>query len=185
MKGKRIAFASTLCIASLMVSGANAVKPDNPGKPDKPPKTSTELIAFTGDDLHGWAHVAGCCPNAGPDPEYTMVLPYGLKDSAGYEVYPPGPYDGFLFMNGYSAGGVSGYIVQFWASRGGDEPLTFEIICGTTVYDRKTKVLRVTCNDEPWWKDYNRDIDMGLVSFEITRVATRYCTDDICTEPQY
>jgi hypothetical protein len=87
-------------------------------------------------------------------------------------------------MNGWSFEGESGYLVQFWASRGaGLDPLTFEIICGTTVYDRKTRVLRVTCDGEPWWKDYNRDIDMGPVFFEILRVPTRYCTDDIC-DPQ-
>ncbi len=68
MKGKLIVFAGILCIASLMVSGANADKPTtNPGKGDKSPKTNTELIVFTG-DLEGWAHVEGCCPNAGPFP---------------------------------------------------------------------------------------------------------------------
>ncbi len=187
MKGKLIAFASILCIASLMASGANADKPDNPGKPDKPDKpgkTKTEWIEFTG-DLEGRAHVAGCCPNAGPNPLYTLTLTKDLVDKAGATVYPAATYsDGYLFMNGWSFDGESGYLVQFWHCLDeGDVPLTFEIICGTTAYDRETRVLSVTCNEEPWWKDYNRDIDMGPVSFEITRVPTRYCTPDIC-DPQ-
>ena len=151
MKGKLIAFASILCIASLMASGANADKPTNPGKGDKPGKTKTELIAFTGEDLQGWAHVAGCCPNAGPNPRYTLTLPNGLRDKEGNEVYPPGTYeDGYLFMNGWSFEGESGYLVQFWHEDGWIfDALTFEIICGTSVYDRQTRVLRVTCVNEP------------------------------------
>ncbi len=185
MKGKLIVFAGILCIASLIVSGANAGgKPDKPGKPDNPPG---ELIVFTG-DLEGWAHVEGCCPNAGPNPLYTLTLTKDLVDNSDppITVYEAGTYsDGYLFMNGWSYEGQSGYLVQFWHSCGGIlPPLTFEIICGTTVYDRKTRVLRVTCDNEPWWKDYNRDIDMGLVSFDILRVQTRYCTPDICTPPQ-
>ncbi len=178
MKGKLIAFAGILCIASLIISGANAK-----GKPDKPGKTKTEWIAFTG-DLEGWAHVEGCCPNAGPNPLYTLTLPEPLVDGEGGIMYPAGTYsDGYLFMNGWSFEGESGYLVQFWHSLGeNDDPLTFEIICGTTDYDRKTRVLRVTCDDEPWWKDYNREIDMGLVSFEILRVPSRYCTPEICPE---
>ncbi len=186
MKGKLIAFASVLCIASLMASGANA------GKPGKPGKTKTELIAFTG-DLQGWAHVEGCCPNAGPNPLYTLTFNKDLVDDSEIPnvIYPKDTYsDGYLFMNGWSYDGESGYLVQFWHSDcegcnpPESEPLTFEIICGTSVYDRKTRVLTVTCDQEPWWKDYNRDIDMGLVSFEILRVPTRYCTPDICTPPQ-
>ncbi len=188
MKGKLAAFAGILCIASLIASGANADKPDNPGKPGK---TKTELIAFTG-DLQGWAHVEGCCPNAGPNPLYTLTLTNDLVGDSDppITVYRAGTYsDGYLFMNGWSFDGESGYLVQFWHSGDGldsalyDAPLTFEIICGTTVYDKTTKILTVTCDKEPWWKDYNRDIDMGLVSFEILRVPTRYCTTDICTPP--
>ena len=154
-------------------------------------KLTTELIVFTG-DLQGWAHVAGCCPNAGPNPRYTMVLPSGLYDSTGYEMFPPGTYDGYLFMNGYGAGRVSEYIVQFHACcthedsvdlcKGVLPEMKFEIIGGRlkSVGHKKAKGLVVTFDEEPWWKDYNRDIDMGPVSFEITRVPTRYCTPDIC-----
>jgi hypothetical protein len=180
MKGKLIVFAGILCIASLMVSGANA------GKPDKPGKTKTEWIEFTG-DLDGRAHVEGCCPNAGPNPLYTLTLTKDLVDDSDppITVYEAGTYsDGYLFMNGWRFDGESGYLVQFWHPDGGIFPaLTFEIICGTTAYDRKTRVLSVTCDGEPWWKDYNRDIDMGPMTFDILRVPTRYCTPDIC-DPQ-
>ena len=159
--------------------------------PDKPGNTQTELIFFTG-DLEGWAHVEGCCPNAGPNPRYTMVLPGALYDSEGYEMFPPGTYDGYLFMNGYGAGGVSEYIVQFHACcthedsvdlcKGVLPEMKFEIIGGRlkSVGHRKAKGLVVTFDEVPWWKDYNRDIDMGPVSFEITRVPSRYCTPEIC-----
>ena len=62
MKGRHFVLAGILCIASLIVSGANAK-----GKPDKPAKTETELIVFT-EDLAGNQLVEGCCPNAGPSP---------------------------------------------------------------------------------------------------------------------
>jgi len=195
MKGKLIAFASILCIASLMASGANADKPDNPGdKGDKGDKgkTKTELIVFTG-DLQGWAHVEGCCPNAGPSPRYTMYLPDGLRDLNNNRIYPIGTYDGELFMNGYGAGQDREYIVQFHACCIADDSvdecnvshpeLKFQIIGGTPVHDKKNKVLTVTFVNAPYWADtwdWNRDDYAGTVSFEITR-AQPSCTDAICT----
>ena len=190
MKGKLIAFASILCIASLMASGANADKPDNPG--DKG-KTETELIVFQG-ALQGWAHVEGCCPNAGPFPEYTITLPDGLYDSEGYEIFPPGTYNGELFTKSYGVGLVNdGYIVQFHACCKAEDSvdecrytlpeLKFQIIGGTPVRDKKNKVLTVAFEDESYWADtwdWNRGEYAGTVSFEITR-AQSSCTDDICT----
>jgi hypothetical protein len=193
MKGKLIAFASILCVASLMVSGANADKPDNPGKQDKPPKTDTELIVFTG-DLQGWAHVEGCCPNAGPFPGYTITLPEPLvDDSVSPEiVYPAGTYDGTLFMNSYGAGHVSEYIVQFHACCVDHVPcidgllpvMSFEIIGGTGVEvgKRKDRVLTVTFEGEPYWNDWNRGTPAGLVSFEITRAPSHMEDDFPCDE---
>jgi len=154
-------------------------------------RLTTELIVFTG-DLQGWAHVEGCCPNAGPNPRYTITLPSGLYDSAGYEIFPPGTYDGYLFMNGYGTRRVNEYIIQFHACcihedsvdlcKGVLPEMKFEIIGGRlkSVGHKKTKGLVVTFDDVPWWKDYNREIDMGPVSFEMTRVPSRYCTPDIC-----
>jgi hypothetical protein len=193
MKGKLIAFASILCIASLMASGANADKPDSPGKQDKPPKTDTELIVFTG-DLQGWAHVAGCCPNAGPFPEYTITLPEPLVDDSvpPETVYPAGTYNGELFMNSYGAGQVSEYIVQFHACCVDHVPcidgnlpvMTFEIIGGTKVGvgKKKDRVLTVTFVDEPYWADWNRGTPAGLVSFEITRAPSHMEDDFPCAE---
>jgi len=43
--------------------------------------------------LQGWAHVEGCCPNAGPSPRYTMYLENDLvTDSDPPIVYPAGDY---------------------------------------------------------------------------------------------
>jgi len=179
-----VSFATIFCLI-IFTSTVTADKPDRPGKPDKP---SGELIVFTG-DLQGWAHVEDCCPNAGPYPRYTMVLPSGLYDAEGYEVYPPGTYDGELFMNNY---GIAEYIIQFHACcthvdsvdlcKGVLPEMKFEIIGGTlmSVGDKKTKGLVVIFENEPWWKDWNRDIDMGPVSFEMLRIPSRYCTDEIC-----
>ncbi len=51
-------------------AGKGGVKPDKPGKPGN---TQTELIVFTR-DLEGSQDVAGCWPNAGPFPAYTMTF---------------------------------------------------------------------------------------------------------------
>ncbi len=190
MKGKLIVFASILCIASLMASGANADKPENPGNKGK---TKTQLIVFTG-ALQGWAHVAGCCPNAGPYPEYTITLPEPLvDDSVSPEtVYPAGTYNGHLFMNSYGAGQVSEYIVQFHACCTDEDSddlceadlpeMKFEIIGGTKVGvgKKKDRVLTVTFKDEKWWRDWDRTTDMGPVSFEITRAESCTGTVGIC-----
>jgi len=62
------------------------------GKPTKPGKTNTEWIQFTG-DLQGGQPVEGCCPNAGPFPEYTMTLLFEGDN------FSEGTYDGQLFIN--------------------------------------------------------------------------------------
>ena len=180
MKGKLIAFASILCIASLMVSGANAGKPDDPGNKGKG-KTETELIFFTG-DLEGWAHVEGCCPNAGPFPEYTLTLTNDLVDDSlppitPITVYQAGTYNGELFMNGYGGRGDNRTIVQFHACCDDlpcDDPslptISFEIIGGESesVGDKKNKVHTVTFVNEPYWNDWNRGEPAGHVTFTIT-----------------
>ena len=176
---------ATFVSLMFVVTGLEAGKPDKPPKPDKTPG---ELIVFTG-ELQGWAHVEDCCPNAGPNPRYTMSLPGGLYDLDGYLVYPDGIYDGELFMSSY---GTAEYIIQFHACcthedsvdvcKGVLPEMKFEIIGGTlmSVGHKKAKGLVVTFEEEPWWKDWNRDIDMGPVSFEMLRIPSRYCTDEIC-----
>ena len=190
MKGKLLAFASILCIASLMASGANADKPDNTGKPGK---TKTELIVLTG-DLQGWAHVEGCCPNAGPSPRYTMDLPDGLRDFNNDRIYPAGTYDGELFINIDGVGLNSGNnnIVQFHACCTADDSvdecngrhpeLKFQIRGGegVEVGRKKDRVSTVTFFEESWFIQRARETAMGPVSFTMTR-APSSCTDDICT----
>jgi len=176
MKGKLLAFASVLCIVSLMVSGANAGKPDKPpGKPDKPGNTQTEWIVFTG-DLAGGQEVEGCCPNAGPFPEYTLTLEKDLVFTDG-TYYPMGTYDGQVFMNGGK--------FQFWTEV--PEHICIEIYGGVEDHDRKAKVLTVTFTNVEWNVMHELAPDeahpTGVVSFVLTRIPTRYCTPEICPEP--
>jgi hypothetical protein len=152
MKGKLIVFAGILCIASLVISGANAK-----GKPDKPPKTNTELIVFIG-DLEGYKDVEGCCPNAGPFPEYEMTLAFPVG------VFPAGTYyQGWLFINNYGAGRDNEYKVQFW-----NDDIFVEIIGGEIHKDKKTKILTVEFTNE-MCVDQNTGEDIGEVSFTLTR----------------
>jgi hypothetical protein len=101
-------------------------------------KSKTEWIAFDG-DLEGAQPVDGCCPNAGPFPEYTMTL----AEDVG--CVPAGPHDGYLFINGYGAGRNHAYIVQFW----NDDPEIFiQIIGGDIDFDKRTRILTVTFENE-------------------------------------
>jgi len=157
MKGKLIAFASILCIASLMASGANA------GKPDKPGNTRSELIVFTG-DLAGGQEVEGCCPNAGPFPEYTLTLEKDLVFSDG-TFFPIGTYEGQVFMNGGK--------FQFWTEGGPNDHICIEIYGGVEDHDRKAKVLTVTFDDVEWNVMHELEpgeaFPTGVVSFVLTR----------------
>jgi len=152
MKGKLVAFAGILCIASLIASGANAK-----GKPDKPPKTETELIVFTG-DLLGYQDVEGCCPNNGPFPEYGMTLAFAVL---GFQ--PNTFYDGWLFINRYGAGKDQKYKVQFWNS-----DIAIEIIGGVIDNDKKNKRLTVTFTNEDCVDLYTKEF-IAKVGFVLTR----------------
>jgi len=104
-------------------------------KPNKNPKS--ELITFTG-HLEGDPEtqlVFGCCPNAGPFPEYRMTL----SD----EIFPigiHGPYTGNIFMNFTGSQSPGDYIVQFWW---GEVPDNYfiEIRGGEAINDRRNKIL--------------------------------------------
>jgi hypothetical protein len=120
-------------------------KPPNPPGQDKPDKPQTEWIEFTG-DLVGAQAVDGCCPNAGPYPEYTMTLtkPVGHINA--------GTYYGYLFINGYGAGRKTDrqYMVQFGT---GDCVVAMKIIGGEIDFDKRTRVLTVEFTDvlvEDW-----------------------------------
>jgi len=143
MKKRLIAFVGIFCIAILIISGVDARM--NPDKPDKPPgKSKTEWIEFSG-DLVGGQPVDGCCPNAGPFPEYRMCLNFDMHGNpvpGGYECY-----DGQLFINNYRylAKGEREYKVQFW-KEGTD--VAIEIIGGVKDFDKRNKILTVTFTEE-------------------------------------
>ncbi len=73
-------------------------KPDKPDKPGNKP-ASGELITFTG-DLAGGQMVEGCCPNRGPNPEYTMTLSGAFEDISGEDL--SGTHTGNIFMNSWA-----------------------------------------------------------------------------------
>ena len=123
-------------------------------KPKPNPNSNPELIIFEG-DLEGNQEVVGCCPNAGPFPEYTMTLSGPL---------PAGTYDGNIFMNVYGAGKNKSYIVQFW-----DETMFLEVIGGDIEKDNRTKTTTVMFNDEQC------EVTMANVTttFQVTFTLTR------------
>ena len=133
---------------------------DKPDKPFQPGKPGKEYIAFTG-DLSGEAVVEGCCPNAGPFPEYTMTLTFDVGEN------PSGtPIDGYLFINGYGAGRNHAYKVQFWND---DLEIFIEIIGGEIYNDKKNKILTVEFINEEcyeYWTESTRLVTFTLVRHE-------------------
>ena len=137
-----------------------------PEKPDKPPKpASAELITFTG-DLAGTETVSGCCPNAGPFPAYTMTLkspPFPAGISGVLQT-------GNIFMNSF---GREDYIVQFWWGEEPENDYFIEIRGGVKEYDKRTKVLTVTFENEKMTvTDPDQNPTDVLVSFVLTRAPT-------------
>ena len=150
MRERPAVFVGVCCIAILVASGANAVKPE------KPPTSKPECIVFSDNlkDLtpHGYLEggqdgpIEGCCPNAGPSPAFTMTL-HGLG------LLPDGTYDGQLFINVFGTGPIQTYKVQFWTwdyvnEIPGTGDYFFEIYGGVLERDRKAKVLTVTFTGE-------------------------------------
>jgi hypothetical protein len=109
------------------------------------------LITFVG-DLEGSQEVQGCCPNAGPFPEYTMTLSGIFSE--------PGTYEGRIFMNVFGRGKNKSYIVQFSTNT-----MFLEVIGGVIQEDKKSKLTTVTVTNEPCVIDGNTI----LVSFVLTR----------------
>jgi len=136
MKGRLAALVGVFCIAVLVVSAVNAGKPQNPGTP-------TDLIVFRG-DLEGRAIVEECCPNAGPNPPYTMTVTRDLGYDGGPQV-PAGTYDGFIFMNFFGTKKNQQYYVKFWGSNPDVRGLNvaFGINGGIIDFDKKSRVLFV------------------------------------------
>jgi hypothetical protein len=98
-------------------------------------KIKIELITFTG-DLAGSQVVEGCCPNAGPFPEFTMTLSGSI---------PAGTYDGNIFMNKVGGGKNKYYMVQFWWTE--IDNYFIEVRGGVFQEDKKTKTLTAKFTD--------------------------------------
>ncbi len=133
-------------------------------KPSKPPRpTSGEFITFSG-DLGGSQEVEGCCPNAGPFPEYTMTL----SETFPHEMF--GEHTGNIFMNSLGRKVQGDYIVQFWWEEEPDNDYFIEIRGGETEYDKRTKVLTVTFSEEEMtiWQN-GEELPAEYVSFVLTR----------------
>lgn len=107
----------------------------------KPHGQNGELITFIG-DLAGSQQVVGCCPNAGPNPEYTMTL---KKDKFG-EI--SGTHDGYIFMNRLGHNLPGAYMVQFsWTD---NNTITYlEVRGGEIQTDKKNKITTITFTNEP------------------------------------
>lgn len=151
MKGRLAALLGVFCIAVLVVSAVNAGKPQNPGTP-------TDLIIFGG-DLEGQAIVEECCPNAGPNPPYTMTVTRDLGYDGGPQV-PAGTYDGFIFMNFFGTKKNQQYYVKFWGASSSSPGLNvaFGIKGGIIYQEKKSDVLFV---------DFDGDILYTLDEFGV------------------
>jgi hypothetical protein len=160
MKGRLVAFVGVFCIAMLIASGAYAGKPTKePKSPHRPGNIAVECIEFTGDLTsvpEGGTVVEGCCPNAGPAPEYKMILEFeGLQEGDwGKE------FEGQLFAKPLrikeKGQSTEYYIIHFctWDVDAGppaEGDYFFDIRCdGDDIqYDETTDVLTVTVVDEP------------------------------------
>jgi len=134
-------------------------------------KIHSENITFEG-DLEGSQIVGGCCPNAGPNPEYTMTL------SGEFQlVFELGTYHGHIFMNSFGRNMLWDYKVQFWWGEGGDGyfyEYFIEIRGGEAHKDKKTKILTVTFIDVPCYEIWKRgdllteELEV-IVNFNLTR----------------
>ena len=119
----------------------------------KRPKQNSEWIIFSG-DLNGDQEVIGCCPNAGPNPEYTMTL-----SEVFFDVFPSSeinePHVGHIFMNVFINLSEHGrgkrkamYLVKFWWTEG-ETDYFIEIRGGDIESNKKPKSLTVTFDEVP------------------------------------
>ncbi len=174
MKAKVISFLA-LSMALILVSCEYESPPtqNTPGVEtqilDKKPHDG-DLIIFKEGDLAGNDTVMGCCPNAGPSPEYTMTLsgpfPAGISGRA---------LDGNIFMNFTGRQSPGDYIVQFWWSENVIDTTFIEIRGGVAHKDKRTKILTVTFEDaqcEIWINHVY--IETVWVGFTLIRDPLRY-----------
>jgi hypothetical protein len=139
-------------------------------KPKPGNKPNLELITFTG-DMFGYEEVLGCCPNAGPNPAYTLEL--------FYPPFPEGisgtPIPGYIFMSPYGHNMPWDYKVVFWWIDTGTTDTTFIGISGGDAQtDKRNKITTVTFEHEPMTIYYpNGDEETVDVSFVLTRARVR------------
>jgi len=170
MKAGRVAIVGILFIAMLVVSGANADKPQGQGKAGKPP--STECIVFTG-ELEGKQLVEGCCPNAGPYPAYTMTLSNGILADI-----PGGKYPGNVFMNRWGPGRTFHYIVQFWAPYEPYDELFLAVVGGVVREQTKNKLTVDFDSNNSVCRDYSGTRDQPCLhspTFTLVRTSASFC----------
>jgi hypothetical protein len=133
---------------------------------DKKPHDG-DLIIFTG-DLAGNETVMGCCPNAGPSPEYTMTM------SDNFPVEFRGEHTGYVYMNGFGRHLPWAYKVQFWW--GGEEEYFIEIRGGTVTKDKKSRILTATFTQEDtcWTWDPKGVERIIFIDFTLIRDPLRF-----------
>ena len=128
-------------------------------------KIHSENITFEG-DLEGSQEVVDCCPNAGPNPIYTMTL--SEKFPQGF----PGIHTGYIFMNSFGRNMPWDYKVQFWWWTEDGTEYFIEIRGGEAHKDKRTKILTVTFDEvrcyEIWIGGLNYT-EIVRVSFILTR----------------
>ena len=128
---------------------------------DKKP-LKAESIIFEG-DLEGEQNVVGCCPNAGPFPEYTLTLSSTFGELSR-------TYDGEIFMNKAGRKPNQSYMVQFWWTEGGTDYF-IEIRGGDIEEDKKNKILTATFTNASCVIEINGTVTGSpvTVNFTLTR----------------
>jgi len=163
MKAERVAIVGILFTAMLVVSGANADKPEGQGRLGT---TSGECIVFIG-DLEGKQVVEGCCPNRGPFPVYTMTLSDGILTGIPGDEYP-----GNVFMNQWGPGRTRQYIVQFWTP---NDELFLEVKGGVVREETKSKLTVDFDSSNSVCRDYSMTRDqlcLRAPTFTLVRTSS-------------
>ena len=153
----------SLILVSCMYDGSSTQNTSDLETPkSSKPKPKSEWITFSG-ELEGSQEVGGCCPNAGPYPEYTMIL------SDNFPSEFRGEHTGNIFLNRFGRQMPWAYKVQFWW--GGENEYFIEIRGGEVHEDKRTKILTVTFTQEDtcWTWDPSGVEIIIFIEFTLTR----------------
>jgi len=227
MKGRLVAFVGIFCISMLVVFGADAKDKKGEGEGGGKGRggggkdgTKAECIVFVDNEddknwgegsegSHVWLEggqdcaIEGCCPNAGPWPQYRMTLHNLCYDSAVETeecLQDENPFSGYLFMNGYGRNApYEGWKVQFWTCdcrnhAPGDGDFFFQIRGGTEVpQGKKSKVSVIKfldAEDATLWVYYDENDDCDFPSetgcepcLNEMETGCNPWTDDECIHP--